>query len=259
MTTPAGPAGLTTFDDDVVRRVLCVVAHPDDVEYGASAVVARWVARGAQAAYLLLTAGEAGIEGMDPDETRRVRADEQRRACDAVGVEELEILDHPDGTLVYGLDLRHDVARAVRRFRPDTVVTMTWELETPWGLNQADHRAAGVAAIDGVRDADNTWIFRDLADAGLAKWGVDRIVVMGHPAPTHGVDVSGEPLERVIRSLEAHEQYLAALPWHPAPRDMLGDMTAAQGQALGVPNAVLFKVYELKAPAPEPADPDPAS
>jgi LmbE family N-acetylglucosaminyl deacetylase len=254
VTTPAGPAGLTTFDDDAVRRVLCVVAHPDDMEYGGSAVVARWVAHGAEAAYLLLTGGEAGIEGMDPAETRRVRAGEQQRACDQVGVHELEILDHPDGELVYGLDLRHDVARSVRRFRPDTVVTMTWETETPWGLNQADHRAAGVAAIDGVRDADNTWIFRDLADAGLAKWGVDRIIVMGHPSPTHGVDVSGEPLERAIRSLEAHEQYLAALPWHPAPRDMLGGMTAGQGAPLGVPNAVLFKVYELKAPPAASAD-----
>ncbi|MGC5165609.1 PIG-L deacetylase family protein [Luteimicrobium sp. DT211] len=248
MTTPDAPPALATFDDGAVRRVLCVVAHPDDMEYGGSALVARWVERGAEAAYLLLTGGEAGIEGMDPDETRRVRAVEQQRACEQVGVGDLEILDHPDGTLVYGLDLRHDVARAVRRFRPDTVVVMTWELETPWGLNQADHRAAGVAAIDGVRDADNTWIFRDLADAGLPKWGPDRIVVMGHPAPTHGADVSGEPLERAIRSLEAHEQYLAALPWHPAPRDMLGGMTAAQGAALGVPNAVLFKVYELKAP-----------
>ena len=252
MTTPDVPPGLATFDDDAVRRVLCVVAHPDDMEYGASAVVARWVDRGAAAAYLLLTGGEAGIEGMDPDETRRVRAAEQQRACAEVGVEELEILDHPDGTLVHGLDLRHDVARAVRRFRPDTVVVMTWETETPWGLNQADHRAAGLAAVDGVRDADNTWVFRDLADAGLGKWGADRLVVMGHPAPTHGVDVSGEPLERAIRSLEAHEQYLAALPWHPAPRDMLTGATAAQGQALGVANAVLFKVYELKA-APEPA------
>jgi hypothetical protein len=64
------------------------------------------------------------------------------------------------------------------------------------------------------------------------------------------VDVSGEPLERGIASLEAHRQYLAGIPGHPPPRPMITGITAMQGRALGVPNAVLFRAFDLDAPPP---------
>ncbi|MCB0911422.1 MAG: PIG-L family deacetylase [Propionibacteriaceae bacterium] len=228
------------------RRVLCVVAHPDDVEYGTSAAVAAWTSRGVEVAYLLLTAGEAGMQ-RPPEETRAVRAEEQRAACDVVGVSDLTVLDHPDGMLVHSLDLRMDIARRIRQFRPDVVLTTTWEVEAPWGLNQADHRAAGLACLDAVRDADNTWVFPELAaEEGLAKWGATWFLVGGDARPTHGVDVSGEPLERGIASLEAHAAYLGDLPGHPTPRDLITGSTAAGGRALGVPHAVLFRAHKLR-------------
>ncbi|WP_269451959.1 PIG-L deacetylase family protein [Tessaracoccus coleopterorum] len=62
-----------------------------------------------------------------------MRAEEQRRACEVVGVSDLTILDHPDGMLVHGPELRRDVARRIRQFRPDVVVTGTWEVEAGWG------------------------------------------------------------------------------------------------------------------------------
>lgn len=232
--------------DTDFERVLCVVAHPDDVEYGTSAAVAAWTARGIEVAYLLLTGGEAGMQ-RPPDETRVVRAGEQRAACDAVGVRSLTVLDHPDGMLVYSLDLRRDIARVIRQFRPDVVVTGSWEVEAPWGLNQADHRAAGLACLDAVRDADNTWVFPELAaDEGLPKWGATWLLVSGDARPTHGVDVTGEPLERGIASLESHAAYLADLSGHPAPRDLLTGATAEPGRALGVANAVLFRAHRLR-------------
>lgn len=228
------------------RRVLCVVAHPDDVEYGTSAAVAAWTGRGIEVAYLLLTAGEAGMQ-RPPEETRAVRSGEQRAACAAVGVRDLTVLDHPDGMLVYSLDLRRDIARRIRQFRPDVVVTGSWDVEAPWGLNQADHRAAGLACLDAVRDADNTWVFPELAaEQGLAKWGATWLLVTGDARPTHGVDVTGEPLERGIASLEAHQAYLADLPGHPAPRELLTGFTAESGTALGVANAVLFRAHKLR-------------
>jgi LmbE family N-acetylglucosaminyl deacetylase len=228
------------------RRVLCVVAHPDDVEYGTSAAVAAWTARGVEVAYLLLTAGEAGMQ-RPPEETRAIRAGEQRAACAAVGVSRLTVLDHPDGMLVPGLDLRRDIAREIRRFTPDVVVTGSWEVEAPWGLNQADHRAAGLSCLDAVRDADNTWVFPELAaDEGLPKWGATWLLVSGDGRPTHGVDVSGGPFERGVASLEAHAAYLADIPGHPSPRDLLTTVTSGQGQALGVANAVLFRAHKLR-------------
>src|SRR5699024_12823718 len=86
-----------TFDDRDVNRVLCVVAHTDDMEYGGSAAVAKWTDEGKEVAYLLLTRGEAGIRDRSPDEVAALRAAEPRRACIIVGVDDLAILDFPDG------------------------------------------------------------------------------------------------------------------------------------------------------------------
>lgn len=233
--------------------MLCVVAHPDDVEYGTSAAVAAWTARGVEVAYLLLTAGEAGMQ-RPPDITGPLRMAEQRAACNAVGVTSLQILHHPDGMLMYSLELRRDIARAIRIFRPDVVVTGSWEVEFVAGLNQADHRVAGLATVDAIRDADNTWVFPELASQeGLPKWGVRWLLVNGSSRPTHGVDVTGEPIERGIASLEAHGQYLGEIPGHPSPRDLLTMITTGQGRALGVQNAVLFRAYDLQSPGGPPA------
>lgn len=240
------PDAIQLLPDEDFRRVLCVVAHPDDVEYGTSAAVAEWTARGVEVAYLLLTTGEAGMQ-RPPAQTGPLRALEQRAACDAVGVERLQILNHPDGVLVYSLDLRRDIARVIRQFRPDVVVTGSWEIEPSYGLNQADHRAVGLATVDAVRDADNTWVFPHLAQTeGLAKWGADWLLVTGHTRPTHGVVVSPEAVEKAVASLAAHEAYLADLPDHPAPADFIPQLLAAQGKPLGSEYGVLFRGYRLR-------------
>ena len=227
------------------RRVLVVVAHPDDTEYGTSAAVAAWTARGVEVGYLLLTAGEAGMQ-RPPAEAAPLRGREQRRACDAVGVERLTILDFPDGSLVYGLELRRAIAREIRAFRPDAVVCGSGELFVGWGIDHADHRAAGLAAIDAVRDADNRWVFPELLqEEDLAPWGVTWLLLTGAP-PTHVVEVSPDDADRAVASLEAHEAYLADLPWHPAPRDMISGILREQGEAAGVPLAVGFAAHRLR-------------
>ena len=104
------------FNDSEVERVLCVVAHPDDMEYGGSAAVAKWTDEGKEVAYLLLTRGEAGIRDMQPDEVASLRADEQRRACNIVGVDDLEILDFPDGLVEPTHELRRAIARKIREY-----------------------------------------------------------------------------------------------------------------------------------------------
>ncbi len=249
MTTPPPPALLPPLPADAFHRVLCVVAHPDDVEYGTSAAVSVWTAAGIEVAYLLLTRGEAGIDAMDPARTAELRTAEQLAASHVVGVHQVDFLEYPDGMLEYSLDLRRDIARAIRRYRPDAVLLGSWEVEFIAGLNQADHRVAGLVALDAVRDAANRWVFRDLLDAeGLEPHSVRWILVSGDPHPTHGIDVTGEPLDRGIASLEAHADYLAALDWHPPVRAMLTAVTAAQGPALGVSNAVLLRAIDLQAP-----------
>src|SRR5487761_1534006 len=138
------------------ERAVAVVAHPDDLEYGAAAAIARWTGQGKSVAYLMVTRGEAGIAGMPPRQVGPLREEEERRSAAIVGVQEVEFLDHPDGLVEYGVPLRRDLAAAFRRLRPELVLTMNFELT--WGesgtVNHADHRAVGLAVLDACRDAD---------------------------------------------------------------------------------------------------------
>ena len=241
---------VTLFPERAFGRVLCVVAHPDDVEYGTSSAVAAWTGQGIDVSYLLLTRGEAGMDASAPEQTAHLRMREQIAGSLAVGVSQVDFLHYPDGVLIYSLEMRRDIARAVRSYRPDAVVVGSWEVEFVAGLNQADHRVAGLAAVDAVRDAGNRWVFPELLDDGLEPWSPQWLLVSGDTRPTHGVDVTGEPLQRGIASLEAHGEYLAGIPGHPPPRMMITAITAMQGQRLGVPHAVLFRAYDFHAPPP---------
>jgi LmbE family N-acetylglucosaminyl deacetylase len=243
-----GEPVLPALPDDAFSRVLCVVAHPDDVEYGTSSAVAAWTDRGVEVAYLLLTRGEAGMDVSPPERTAGLRTQEQITASQVVGVSDVTFLDHPDGVLVYGLPLRRDISRAIRSYRPDAVLIGSWEVETPIGFNQADHRVAGLAGLDAVRDAANRWVFPELLEEGLEPWSPRWLLITGDPRPTHGVDITGKPLERGIASLEAHGQYLAGIPGHPPPRMMITGVTALLGRRMGVPHAVLLRAVDLHAP-----------
>lgn len=242
MPAPAPPLG--EFPDDW-QRALAVVAHPDDLEYGGAAAVAAWTRAGKQVAYLLLTRGEAGIDTMDPAEAARVRTAEQRDSAAVVGVDEVEFLDHPDGMLEYGLPLRRDIAAAIRRHRPDLVVAINHR-ETFGGtfLNMADHRVAGQATIDAVRDAANRWVFTELRDGGLEPWGgVRHLAVIASPQATHAVDVT-DTFDVGVESLRRHAAYLAGLG-DPDPEEFLRGNAEATGERFGGRLAVAFELLGI--------------
>ena len=228
-----------------VDRFLCVVAHPDDIEYGLSAVVAKWTDAGATGSYFLLTSGEAGIDAIPPAEAGPVREQEERASAAVVGVGEVVFAGHPDGNVVYGLDLRRDIVRAIRRHRPQVVMTLTHAERFGNGFpNQADHRAVGLATLDAVADAGNRWIFPELVDEGLEPWHVRYLAVSPTSAPTHFVDVSST-FERAVASLEEHREYLSALPEdYPAPRDLLGGFLRPAGEQVGVEYALMLDVID---------------
>lgn len=232
------------------ERALAIVAHPDDMEYGASSAVAAWTSAGKSVAYVLVTRGEAGIDTMSPDETATVRVAEQRAACDAVGVDELEFLDHRDGVLEYGLPLRRDLARAIRRHRPELIITLNHRENfggRAGGVNMSDHRVVGQAVIDAARDAGNRWVFTDLMDEGHEPWGGTRwVAVANSPQPTHAVDVS-DTLARGVASLVAHKQYIDALGPGPMadPAGFLQSMADASGHRFGGRLAMLFELLAM--------------
>jgi LmbE family N-acetylglucosaminyl deacetylase len=228
------------------ESALAVEAHPDDLEYGVSGAVARWTAMGKQVAYVLATRGEAGIDSMDPEEAGPLREEEERRSARVVGVDTVEFLDHRDGVVEYGLPLRRDIARAIRRHRPDVVITGSYHLKwTTGALNMADHRAVGVAVLDAARDAGNRWIFPELLDEGLEPWsGVGMVFVGGSPYPTHAVDVT-DYIEKAVESLEEHRVYIDNLGKDFDP-DMYLRMNAnAVGELFGCDYAVSFEVVGI--------------
>jgi LmbE family N-acetylglucosaminyl deacetylase len=237
------------------ERCLAVVAHPDDIEYGTASAVARWTAQGKQVSYLLATRGEAGIDTIPPEQAAPLREEEERAGAREVGVEEVEFLDHRDGVIEYGPALRRDIVRAIRRHRPEVIVSGAFTVRMVGGItNQADHRAVGLATLDAARDAGNRWIFPELSDEGLEPWGGVRYIgLAGAPTPTHGVDVTGEPLRRCIASLAAHAEYTKGLgtdAFDPAP--FLTYFARQAGPAIGVEAAVLFDVHVLAPEGPPP-------
>lgn len=225
---------------------LFVVAHPDDIEYGLACAAAKWTSAGQRVVYVLATSGEAGIDTIPPEEAGPLREEEERAGAAEVGVDAVEFLGLPDGTLEAGLPLRRTLAEAIRRHRPDMVASINFR-ESFGGrsFNHADHRAVGWALLDAVRDAGNRWVFTDLIGEGAQPWNGVRMACFGGPtAPTHGVDVTGH-LEAGIRSLEAHKVYLQVLGSDFDPRTFLTTSCEAAGAALGVQHAVSFEVFEL--------------
>jgi len=222
------------------RRALCVVAHPDDLEYGVASAVARWTSEGKRVEYLLATVGEAGIQGLDPRECGPLRAEEERRSAAVVGVEAVHFLAHADGAVEYGLPLRRDIAATIRRTQPDIVVTLNFELT--WGggsVNHADHRAVGLAVLDACRDAANQWSFPDAGDA----WDSAHEVYVGAASEaTHYVDVS-DHIERGVASLCEHRAYIDGLGGDFDPDGFLRSMAREAGADVGCEYAVTFQRY----------------
>lgn len=226
-------------------RGLAVVAHPDDLEYGAAAAVARWTGQGKWVGYVLATSGEAGIDALPPDEAARLRRDEERRSAAVVGVDTVEFLSHPDGLVEASIALRRDLATAIRRHRPDVLISIHYGERWPGGFNHADHRAVGISLIDAARDAANRWVF---PGAGGDPWGGVRGVLFGgSPAATHFVDITAT-IDRGIASLREHARYLEHLPEGTLGKDpepFLRGMAETAGIDCGVPYAATFELVPL--------------
>lgn len=241
--TDAAPTMPTVPED--WSTALAVVAHPDDLEYGAAAAIARWTDQGKRVTYCLVTSGEAGIDSIPPDECARMRQAEQRASAAAVGVDVVEFLAHPDGLVEASLPLRRDLAAAIRRHRPQVLISINFRESWPaGGFNHSDHRAVGLALLDAARDAGNRWLF---PGAGGDPWNVDFALFSGSPQATHWVDTS-TTIDRGVASLAAHAGYLAALPEGTLGKDpdaFIRGMAAGVGAEFGVAAAATFELIGL--------------
>ncbi len=193
---------------DVVSRVLVIVAHPDDVDFGSAGTVAQWVEEGVAVAYCLVTNGEAG--GSDRSVSRAdmvaIRQAEQTAAAKQVGVHDLHFLGYPDGQVEPTLALRRDLARIIRQLRPQRVVCPSPERNyARLGVSHPDHRAVGSATLDAVYpDARNPFAFPELlATEKLEPWSVREIWIAGSPTPDRYVDIT-DTFPRKAAALRCH-------------------------------------------------------
>ncbi|MEV4482859.1 PIG-L deacetylase family protein [Micromonospora coxensis] len=241
------PEPLTPLAEDW-QRALAVVAHPDDLEFGAAAAVARWTGQGKEVVYCLVTSGEAGIDAIAPERARVIREEEQRLSARLVGVDTVDFLGLPDGLLEYGVPLRRAITEVIRRHRPDVVITNnfreTWD--GAYTLNQADHIATGRATLDAARDAGNRWIFPEQLTGGVQPWNrVREVWAAASPLSRHGVDVT-DTFDAGLASLRAHDAYLRGLgDGSFDPEEFLEGISRPVGTRLGVRHGAAFEIFPL--------------
>jgi LmbE family N-acetylglucosaminyl deacetylase len=188
------------------RRILVIVAHPDDAEFGCAGSVARWAAEGREVFYCLLTNGNRGSDDPDmtPERLAAIREREQRAAAAVLGVRDVTFLGYPDGELEDTREARRDVVRAIRRTRPDRVVTQSpFPSLNPYAGHR-DHRNAGRLALDAVYPyARDRLHFPELLAEGLLPHKVREVYLMGYADPDAVVDIT-DAMDRKLDALRCH-------------------------------------------------------
>ena len=196
---------------DEIERLLVITAHPDDVDFAAAGTVANLTDAGVEVSYCIVTDGQAG--GFDETISRRrmaeIRREEQTKAAAEVGVTDVEFLGRMDGEVVFDHELRRDLARVIRRVRPQVVVCQspTINIASVYA-SHADHVATGQAAWAAVYpDARNPFAHTELLTDGYEPWSVDEIWIMfglGQvTAEVHVLDITAQ-VDRKIRALRCH-------------------------------------------------------
>ncbi len=175
-------------------NILAIVAHPDDPEFFAGGTLARWAAEGNTVQYAIVTGGQKGTDRTDitPHELAALREVEQRNAASVIGVHDIRFLHYVDGELYNTLELRRDLAREIRRAKPDIIVTTDHQTvhSGSRGINHPDHRTIGLVVCDAIFPAaNNRMFFPELLDEGFQMHGPREIYFAGPIAPNTWVDV----------------------------------------------------------------------
>jgi LmbE family N-acetylglucosaminyl deacetylase len=237
---PSGPA-------EHVERALCVLAHPDDVDFGSAGTVATWTAAGTEVTYCIVTDGDAGGFDETPrHEMGPLRQAEQRVAAKAVGVTDVRFLGYPDGRLELTLELRRDIARVIRQVRPQRVLTSS--PERFWdriGASHPDHMTVGEATLRAVYpDARNPFAFPELlADDGLEAWTVSEAWLGASPRADHAVDVT-DLLDRKFAALHSHVSQVGHYP-AGALEEFVGAWMRATAERFGLPEGRLAEAFHV--------------
>jgi LmbE family N-acetylglucosaminyl deacetylase len=224
------------------QNILCIAAHPDDIEFTIAGSVARWTREGRNVVFCLVTTGGAGTNEYTPDGEGLVptRERELHEAARILGVKEVVLLGYPDGVVEPTLALRRDLTRVIRRHRPDVVVcsdpTVRW-----YGneyLNHPDHRAVASAALDAVfPSAETRGIFPELLTEGLAPHKVKEVLISGAVPPDTWIDIA-DTLGIKCAALKAHASQVGAGEW---VEPLLREWAVRDAKRTGVSHAEAYR------------------
>jgi LmbE family N-acetylglucosaminyl deacetylase len=235
---PASPA-------EHVERALCVLAHPDDVDFGSAGTVATWTAAGTEVTYCIVTDGDAGgFDDTPREQMGPLRRAEQRAAAAVLGVTDVRFLGYPDGRLELTLDLRRDISRVIRQVRPQRVLTSSperfWERI---GASHPDHMTVGESTLRAVYpDARNPFAFPELlADEGLDAWSVAEVWLGASPRADHAVDVT-DVVDRKFAALRSH---VTQVSHNPDLETFVTAWMSRTAQAHGLPEGRLAEAFHV--------------
>ncbi|HEX2221509.1 MAG TPA: PIG-L deacetylase family protein [Candidatus Limnocylindria bacterium] len=218
-----------------LERALVIFSHPDDAEFGAAATIATLTAAGVRVDYVVTTDGGRGTEdpAVTPEQLAATRRAEQRAAADVLGVGDIVHLGYPDGYLQPTLELRRDVSREIRRFRPDLVITQNPQrrLDHNPFIGHPDHLATGEATLAAVYPAARDRLnFPELLDEGLEPWKVRQVLLTGVEEPNLWIDVAGS-FETGLRALRCHVSQVGG-------RDDVEDRMRERARLVGEPQGI---------------------
>jgi LmbE family N-acetylglucosaminyl deacetylase len=228
-----------------VERALCVLAHPDDVDFGSAGTVATWTAAGTEVTYCIVTDGDAGgFDDTPRDQMGPLRRAEQRAAAAAVGVSDVRFLGYPDGRLELTLDLRRDISRVIRQVRPQRVLTSS--PERWWdrvAASHPDHMTVGESTLRAVYpDARNPFAFPELLDdEGLEAWTVSEVWLGASPRADHAVDVT----DTAPQKFDALRSHLTQVSHNPDVEKFVTGWMTMTAQRFGLPEGRLAEAFHV--------------
>jgi LmbE family N-acetylglucosaminyl deacetylase len=236
--------------DFIPQCVMSINAHPDDQDYTVAGTLARWVNAGSQVISVVITNGDAGNNDPTKDkcykpELAKLRQGEQLAANRILGIQETVFMGYPDGILQATLDLRRDLTRLIRRYKPDVVVAgdPTVRFYGKNYMNHPDHRAAADAACDAVFPSAGTrLIFPELLAEGLEPHNVKRVYLHGPLKADTWVDIS----ETIEVKIEALLQHTSQIDDKEGTAKMIREWAAEAGKVSGFKYAEDYMVMELE-------------
>jgi LmbE family N-acetylglucosaminyl deacetylase len=236
----------------VPESALAVFAHPDDIEFSCAGTLARWANAGSRIRYVVCTSGQVGIRNSktSPEQATQIRESEQRKAAEIAGAEDVVFLGERDGILVADLELRKNIVREIRRFRPEVLLcadpTIVFANENY--INHPDHRAAGLAALEAVFPAaGQPNVFEELAGEGLEAHKTRKVYVSSFSQGDTWVDIT-DTIDTKVAALMAHESQMKEMQelgsWDAGER--IREWAAENGKGKEMAFAEVFKVITLE-------------